>query len=123
MAILSKPRLLEVIVQSTYDCGWQILYLNQTHPFELRIFNDEESQKLKIVIYNLSHGGGRRRPINEYRIQFKEANITQPIGYRTLILGYWGDVDVFSGFDYTKHKTPKYSSSAQILEESLRKAK
>lgn len=123
MAILSKPQLLEVIVQSIYDNGWQVLYLNQNHPFELKIFNNEDSQKLKIVIYNLSHGGGRKRPTNEYRIQFKVTNITQPIGYKTLILGYWNDVDVFAGFDYSKHKTPKYSASAQIKEEALRKAK
>lgn len=123
MAILSKPQLLEVIVQSIYDNGWQVLYLNQNHPFELKIFDNEESQKLKIIIYNLSHGGGRKRPTNEYRIQFKVTNITQPVGYKTLILGYWSDVDVFAGFDYSKHKTPKYSSSAQIKEETLRKAK
>ena len=39
--MLSKPQLLEVIVQSIYDCGWQVLYLNQSHPFELKIFNNE----------------------------------------------------------------------------------
>lgn len=123
MAILSKPQLLEVVVQSIYDCGWQVLYLNQSHPFELKIFDGEESQKLKIIIYNLSHGGGRQRPSNEYRIQLKVPNITQPIGYRTLILGYWGDVDVFAGFDNSKHKIPGHSSSAQIKDETLRKAK
>ena len=120
MAVVSKPQLLEVVVQSIYSCGWQVLYLNQGHPFELKILDGEESQRLKIIIYNLSHGGGRQRPINEYRIQFKVINITQPIGYRTLILGYWGDVDVFAGFDNSKHKTPRYSSSAteiEILEE------
>ena len=122
MAVLNKIQLLESIVQLVYDCNWQVLYLNDSHPFELKIFNREESYKLKIVIYNLSHGGGRKRPSDEYRIQFKVTNITQPVGYKTLILGYWGDTGVFAGFDYSKHKLPKYSSSAQIKEETLRKA-
>lgn len=123
MKLLSKPQLLEVIIQSIYDSDWQVLYLNRTHPFELKIFNNEESHKVKIIVYNLSHGGGRKRPTNEYRIQFKVTNITQPPGYKTLILGYWNDIEVFAGFDYLKHKTPKYSSSAQVKEETLRKAK
>lgn len=123
MAQLSKPELFDIIVQSIYESGWNVIYISDRHPFRLKIYNGEESYLLKIIIYNLSHGGGYKRPHNEYRIQLKVPAIELEAGYKTLILGYWSDVGVFAGFDATKHLgTPGWSSSLQIKEENLRNA-
>lgn len=123
MVPLSKSELLNQVVQSVQESGWNVLFLNKTHPFKLRIYKEDEGYNLKIIIYNLSHGGGRKRPTNEYRIQLKVDKIEKELGFITLILGYWKDVDVFAGFDFNKHKgIPGYSASLQIKEENLREA-
>jgi putative restriction endonuclease len=72
----------------------------------------------------LTHGGGSARPKDEYRIQITSiANFEQKHNEKTIILGWWKEVGVFAGFDYTKH-TGKlgFSPSMQIREEFLRKA-
>jgi putative restriction endonuclease len=121
--LLSKEELLEVIVQSIYQSGWNVIYISNKHPFKLKIFSGEESYLIKIIIYNLSHGCGYKRPHDEYRIQLKVPSIEIEAGYLTLILGYWADVDVFAGFDINKHLgIPGWSASLQIKEENLRNA-
>lgn len=123
MAILKKDDLLEVVAQAVNECGWNIIYLSRVHPFKIQIFNETESEKVKVIIYNLSHGGGRKRPENEYRIQVKEERLDVEPGFKTLILGYWDEMQVFAGFDLQKHiGTPGYSSSMQIKIEFLQKA-
>jgi len=105
------------------ECGWNIIYLNDEHPFKVKIFNDTESYFVKIIIYNVTHGGGRMRAANEYRIQIKEPRIELETGYKTLILGYYESLQVFAGFDISKHiGAPGYSASFQIREENLEKA-
>jgi putative restriction endonuclease len=126
MAKHRKYDLLDVIVQSANDSGWSVLYVGDTsnHPFLLKIYNNEESYLLRIYIWNLTHGGGAARPKDEYRIQITGTDhFEQKAGEKTLILGWWGEVGVFAGFDFTKH-TGKlgFSPSMQIREEFLRKA-
>src|SRR5258708_32579070 len=106
MARLTKYELLENIVRSIYDSGWNVLYSGNTEepPFRLQIYREEESYKLRIYIWNLTHGGGQARPQDEYRIQVTGTNhFEQAIGEKTLILGWWGEVEVFAGFDVRKH--------------------
>jgi len=126
MAKHRKFELLSVIVQSINECGWNVLYIGDTseHPFVLKIYHHEESFLLRIYIWNLTHGGGKARPKDEYRIQITRIDhFEQHDGEKTLILGWWEDVGVFAGFDYTKH-TGKLgaSPSIQIREDALRKA-
>lgn len=126
MARHRKYDLLDIIVQSINDSGWNVLYVRDIsqHPFLLKIYNNEESYLLRIYIWNLTHGGGAARPKDEYRIQITGTDHFERIeGEKTLILGWWGEVGVFAGFDFTKH-TGKlgYSPSIQIREEYLRKA-
>ncbi|MBI5327684.1 MAG: HNH endonuclease [Deltaproteobacteria bacterium] len=121
-----KYDLLDIIVQSINDSGWNVLYVGDisNHPFVIKIYNNEESYLLRIYIWNLTHGGGTARPKDEYRIQITGADhFEQKEGEKTLILGWWSEVGVFAGFDYTKH-TGKlgFSPSMQIREEFLRKA-
>ncbi len=126
MARHRKYDLLDIIVQSVNDCGWNVLYVGDIsqHPFVLKIYSNEESHLLRIYIWNLTHGGGAARPKNEYRIQITGADCFEKhAGEKTLILGWWGEVGVYAGFDYAKH-TGKlgFSPSMQIREEFLRKA-
>jgi putative restriction endonuclease len=126
MAKHRKYDLLDNIVQSINESGWNVLYVNDTsqHPFVLKIYKNEESYLLRIYIWNLTHGGGAARSADEYRIQITGADhFEQREGEITLILGWWGAVGVFAGFDYAKH-TGKlgFSPSIQIREEFLRKA-
>lgn len=126
MAKHRKYDLLDIIVQSINDSGWNVLYVSDIsqHPFVLKIYKDEESYLLRIYVWNLTHGGGAARSADEYRIQITGADhFEQKVGEKTLILGWWGAVGVFAGFDYTKH-TGKlgFSPSIQIREEFLRKA-
>jgi putative restriction endonuclease len=117
---LDKKELLYIISQAIFDCGWNLIYLSEKHPFKLKIFNGKESYFIKIIIYNITHGGGYKRSANEYRIQMKEPNLEMEENYKTLILGYYSELNIFAGWDIQKHLGhPGYSSSFQIREENL----
>jgi putative restriction endonuclease len=121
--IYKKPELLYLVAEAVSDSGWNIIYLNDAHPFKVKIFSDSESYFVKFSIYNITHGGGAKRSHNEYRIQVKEPVFEIEKGYKTLILGYFDQLQVFAGFDITKHQGPiGYSASFQIREENLLKA-
>ncbi len=121
--IFKKKDLLYFVSEAVNESGWNIIYLNNEHPFKVKIFNDTESYFVKIIIYNVTHGGGRKRATNEYRIQVKEPRLEQETRYKTLILGYYEPLQVFAGFDLSKHiGAPGYSASFQIRAENLEKA-
>jgi putative restriction endonuclease len=122
MGNLSKPQLLNKIVEAVYDSGWNVLFVSRTHPFKINIYNQSERHLLKIYIWNLSHGGGYMRPQDEYRIQPKVDKLETEIGWITLLLGWWEEGGVFAGFDTGKHEAPAWSASIQIKEEALRAA-
>lgn len=121
--IFKKKDLLYFVSQAVFECGWNIIYLNDEHPFKVKIFNDVKSYFVKIIIYNVTHGGGSKRASNEYRIQVKEPSIDREAGYKTLILGYHEALQVFAGWDISKHLgAPGYSASFQIRVENLEQA-
>ena len=121
-----KHDLLEIIIQAIRDDGWNILYLSDPkyHPFKFKIYQGNKSHNIRIYIWNLTHGGGARRPADEYRIQITGVEqFQQSDNEKTLILGWWREGGVFAGFDYNKHfGTLGFSPSIQIREEALRKA-
>ena len=121
--IFKKKDLLYFVSQAVNESGWNIIYLNNRHPFKVKIFSHTENYFVKIIIYNITHGGGWMRAANEYRIQIKEPQLEQETGYKTLILGYYEALQVFAGFDLSKHiGAPGYSASFQIKVENLEKA-
>lgn len=126
MARHNKYDLLEKLVSAVNDSGWNVAYLEdiEQHPFYLQIYRDDESYRVKIYIWHLTHGGGKARPKDEYRIQITGVDKFEPLrGGKTLILGYWKEADVFAGFDVRKHLGRLGSSpSMQIREDALRKA-
>lgn len=120
--IYLKKGLLDIVLKAIHESGWNYLILSKDHPFKLRIYNEIESFNLKIIIYNITHGGYPRSK-EEYRIQVKEPTLDDELGYKTLILGYWDEMNIFSGFDLQKHKgAPGYSSSMQVKKDYLEEA-
>lgn len=126
MPILSKRQLIERIVNSIRDCGWGFLYLSRppAPPLRLRVFRESETYLIRIYIWNMTHGGGRLRPADEYRIQITGVSRFEPEqGGKTLILGWWDEAGVFAGFDYRRHSGLLGASpSMQIREQFLREA-
>lgn len=126
MVQLTKTDLLSIITRSIADCGWNVLYLSDSHPFRLQIYRDDESYRVRIYIWNITSGGNHRPP-DEYRIQLtglpKRSFEPELNKGKTLILGWWSGSNVFAGWDYRKHtgilgKSP----SIQIREQYLRNA-
>jgi putative restriction endonuclease len=128
MARHRKHDLLDIVVQSIRDCNWNVLYMGdiREHPFLLRVYShdSEKSYAIRVYIWHLTHGGGAKRPIDEYRIQITGIKkFLRYQGEKTVILGWWDEGEVFAGFDFTKHSgNLGYSPSIQIREEALRKA-
>ncbi len=126
MAKHRKFDLLDAIVQAVNYSGWNVIYETSPtdHPFRLRVFSEQENYRLRIYVWNLTHGGGAARPRNEYRIQITGVSRFEQLpDEKTLILGWWQSVGVFAGFDYRKHSGLLGASpSIQIREENLRKA-
>jgi putative restriction endonuclease len=78
----------------------------------------------------VTHGGGKARPANEYRIQITGiANLAGAQQFKTkkdtktLVLGWWDDIGVFCGFDVSHHLGPLGKSpSLQIGKDALETA-
>src|SRR3712207_2991413 len=101
-----KHELLQHVTRAVTDSGWSVIYLASTdvHPFRLQIYRDDESYNLRVYIWRLTHGGGVARPQNEYRIQITGIDrFEQSPTEKTLILGWWEEVEVFAGFDVRRH--------------------
>lgn len=126
MARHNKYDLLDKIITAVTDSGWNVLYRNSIdeHPFLLQIYREDESYKVRIYIWHLTHGGGKARPKNEYRVQITGIDHFEiRTDEKTLILGWWEEADVFAGFDVRKHLGKLgFSPSIQIREEALRDA-
>lgn len=118
--------LISSIVNAVQEDRWniQIKSINTPNNFSAIIYNETTQISLCIYIWHLTAEVDQARIADEYRIQITGADhFEQKEGEKTLILGWWGAVGVFAGFDFTKH-TGKlgFSPSIQIREEFLRKA-
>jgi putative restriction endonuclease len=128
MARHRKSDLLDIIVQSIKECNWNVLYIGdiREHPFLLNVYNgdSDKSYLLRVYVWHLTHGGGAKRPIDEYRVQITGIKRFERFqGEKTLILGWWDAGRIFAGFDFMKHSGKLgFSPSIQIREEALRKA-
>jgi putative restriction endonuclease len=128
MARLSKPNLLGIIVHSFQESGWNVLVPNNSHPFGLQIYDSVNSNsrglRLRVYIWNITHGGGAARPTNEFRIQVTGIAQFQPEPQgKTLILGWWDEGQLFAGWDFDRHTSPLGASpSLQIRKECFDQA-
>ncbi len=125
MANLTKQQLLQKIVSAAALSGWSVANDGPAdHPFRLLLSKDDTSEKVLVYIWNIT-SGGNNRPADEYRIQVTGVTtIDQPIGFRTLLLGYWQHNNVFAGWDASRHSglVTGSSPSLQIREDYLLKA-
>ena len=125
MATLAKLQLLHVVENSIRESGWNFLHLSplRVHPARYQIHRNGHSYRVRVYIWNLTHGG-RTRPEDEWRIQVTGLNHFDPeIDGKTLILGWWEKVGVFAGFDYAHHAGGLGASpSIQLREAALHNA-
>src|ERR1700680_1721501 len=101
MARLSKPALLNQFEEAVQLGGWSLLYHSKAgqHPARYSILRDNDLYRVRVYIWNISFGGSTSLP-NEYRSQVTGVDrFNVQANTRTLILGWWDDVQVFAGWD------------------------
>lgn len=120
MARLSKPQLLDKILDGIRGGGWTPIVLDDTHPFRIRASHPSLGRaNLKVYVWNCTHGGGGRSA-EEFRVQFTGAMPERGAAMTTLVLGWHDDHQVFAAWDIAAHDgQDSYSPSAQIRESSL----
>lgn len=71
MARLSKPDLLRLVERAIQDSGWGFLKLGarDEHPARYHVYGDLGSRRIRVYVWNVTHGGGAARSATEYRIQ------------------------------------------------------
>lgn len=125
MARLNKKQLLRIVERSVHVAGWNYLQLSTTgeHPAVYHLFQGEDRHRVRVYIWNLTHGG-RNRPTEEWRIQMTAVDqLQQEPGESTVILGWEEGMGVFAGFDYSRHGSKLGASpSVQIHKSALNKA-
>lgn len=123
MARLPKLQLLERFEDAVRLSGWSLLYLSKrVHPARYQVYRDGRSYRVKIYIWNITHGGATRAA-GEYRIQITGIENFEPeVGARNLVLGWWDEASVFAAWDIRQHTALGSSPSMQVSEEALRHA-
>ncbi len=124
MARLTKDTLLRNIVGALASAGWHVEVLTErrVHPMLVSLRRGRDTHRLRIYVWNLTHGGGSARPKHEYRIQVTGGvtKFERMTGEHTLILGWSEEYGVFAAFDYERHAQPLGSSpSLQISNTAL----
>ena len=125
MARLSKEALLGRILSAVRDAGWNVIFLSARHPYDLAIFKDEQSFRVRLYVWNVTHGGGPVRAPTEYRIQITGVSLplTAPQGFQTLLFGWYEELGVVAAFDPERHRRPSAASpSIQISVNTMRQA-
>ena len=101
---LPKKQLISRVLDAVRLCGWNAMLLNDAHPLKLSVFRDDDTHRLILYIWNITHGGYPRNP-NELRIQVTGIDeFHEEDGFKTLVLGWSEDLQCFAGFDVTKHR-------------------
>lgn len=123
---LTKSDLLEHITKAIEESGGGFRVISDRHPFFLYVYSREDSDRFRIYIWNITHGGGHMRPTDEFRIQITlpERGSAIEVGrpFKTLLLGYDPRFKVFAGYNAVHYQTGGFSRSLQIKEEFLSEA-
>jgi putative restriction endonuclease len=121
MTTLSKPQLLQTMLDAAEAGGYQTIITARQHPFGLRIFKPEDTEALKVraYIWNCTHGGNNRAD-DEFRVQLTGVVPQVAADEQTVLLGWHDGYQVFVGFDITHHAGQASSSpSIQVKENVL----
>ena len=120
LTTLTKPELLDRLLDAATAGGYQTIVTARKHPFGLLMFKPEEANALKarVYIWNCTHGG-KTRAEDEYRVQLTGTVPQIMAGEQTLLLGWHEGYRVFVAFDITKHAGQASSSPSIQVKESV----
>ena len=130
MPTLPSDRLLSRIERAFDESGAYAVLLSspqQRHPRSFIVQFNNQNVEIWIYLWTLTHGGGRKRPADEYRIQL--TGVASPLHLNpngpTLLLGYEVERNCFAGFDIRKHVTfttgsPSIQIRIGVLDDAVR---
>lgn len=120
---MAKRDLVDTLIRSVEQGGWTATVAHGHNPYLLKSVSNGKPVAVRSYIWNCTHGGGRMRAKDEYRIQFTTA-VTATPGIRTLLLGWHQDCGVFAAWDISRHVGQgEASQSAQVKKETLERAR
>lgn len=126
MANHKKNDLLKVVENAIHLEGGVISELDkETHPFVFNLQANNKIFDIKLYIWKVTHGGGSKRPEDEYRIQITGVNkfVQDNPDQLVVILGWYEELEVFIAFDFWRHSADLGKSpSMQIKEETIKRA-
>lgn len=102
-----------LLIQATIDAFSEsgataiLISAPQSQPRHFVVQSGQTGLDLWIYLWTLTHGGGKARPRDEYRVQLTGVRPPlqlNPLG-PTLLIGYEPNLNCFAGFDLTKHLT------------------
>jgi len=122
---LEKEELLTRVVEALQESGWDVIVTKDSHPFELTVSHDNVTEKIRVYIWNITHGGGAARAADEYRIQLTGVDrnrIETGTTFRTLLLGWDSRHKVFAGWNASRYEAFGFSPSLQVKDGTLANA-
>jgi len=128
MPALSASEITQAITDALGESDASAVLISSArgHPRRFVIQFGRNMLELWVYAWTLTHGGGRLRPKDEYRIQLtgvKPPLLLNPEG-PTILIGYEPNTGCFAGFDLSKHrefsvKSPSIQIPITILHEAL----
>jgi putative restriction endonuclease len=123
LSLLSKDRLFQKVLSGIQASGLDAKVISRDHPFQLLLSYDGITETVRVYIWNVTHGGGRVRAADEYRIQITGVNrIRTGTNFRTLLLGWDERHQVFVGYNAGRYETFGSSPSLQVKDGTLSSA-
>jgi putative restriction endonuclease len=121
--ILSKKEMFEVVLKNFREAGWNISRCSNINksPLKVTLTSGDKAESLLIYIWNISHGG-KSRSEDEYRIQIHGKSLEIGEDFKTLLLGYHTELNVFAAFNAFRHRRFGRSPSVQIKKSILQSA-
>lgn len=118
-----KNYLISRVTNALREAGCALIYFSEPsdHPACFGVARGERHVRLRIYIWNLTHGGGSARPADEFRIQITGIEeFTQEPLETTLLLGWSEEYEIFAAFDFRRHQGELGASpSIQIREGAI----
>ncbi len=109
MPAINPNVLVNTIIEAIQQSGGTAVYISdsvRTHPRNFLVNHFGSTYNIWIYIWTLTHGGRVSLP-DEYRIQM--TSVSSPLQLNpnglTVLMGYHPDLQMFAGFDLSKHRT------------------
>lgn len=119
----SPPVPIDKLIAALEADGWTVTPESTGQPYLLRLRRGSEAIRLRVYIWNVTHGGGEARPEGEFRIQkMVEGPLIIDDTHRTLLLGFYEANMVFVSWNAHVHQNAAYSASIHVPEYRLEEA-